>query len=55
MSMTERVHSLKTKHARLEQAIEAENSRPNPDIITLKSMKLEKLRVKEEIEKLVTH
>ncbi|MEE8189512.1 MAG: YdcH family protein [Kiloniellales bacterium] len=49
MIADERITSLRTKHAFLEQAIEEENQRPLPDDIRLSQLKREKLRVKDEI------
>jgi len=45
----ERVQVLKQKHAALEEAIRAEGRRPHPNDVRLKSMKVEKLRIKDEI------
>jgi hypothetical protein len=52
MSMYEHVDSLRTKHARLEQLIDDELHRPLPDQPTVSRLKKEKLRIKEEIERL---
>ena len=51
----ERVQVLKQKHATLEEAIRAETRRPHPDDIRLKSLKVEKLRIKDEIAGLTAH
>lgn len=51
----ERVQVLKQKHATLEEAIRAESRRPHPDDIRLKTFKVEKLKIKDEIEVLVPH
>jgi hypothetical protein len=51
----ERVQVLKQKHATLEEAIRAEGRRPHPDDVRLKSLKVEKLRIKDEINGLSTH
>ena len=51
----ERVQVLKQKHANLEEAIRTETRRPHPDDIRLKSLKVEKLRIKDEIAGLTTH
>ena len=52
MSMHEHVDSLRTKHARLEEMIDEEQHRPMPDQSTVSRLKKEKLRIKEEIERL---
>ena len=44
-----RMASLRDQHANLEHQIEREYSRPAPDEIALKTLKLQKLRVKEEL------
>ena len=52
MSVQEHVDSLRNKHAQLEHLIDEELHRPMPDQSTLVRMKKEKLRIKEEIERL---
>ena len=52
MSLHEHVDSLRAKHARLEQLIDDEQHRPLPDSTILVRLKREKLRLKEEIERL---
>lgn len=52
MSVQEHVDSLRHKHAHLEQLIDQEVHRPLPDQATVARMKKEKLRIKEEIERL---
>jgi hypothetical protein len=52
MSLHEHVDSLRTKHATLEQMIDEEQHRPLPDQVTLTRLKREKLRIKEEIQRL---
>jgi hypothetical protein len=52
MSMHEHVDSLRSKHARLEQLIDEELHRPLPDQTTVSRLKKEKLRIKDEIERL---
>ena len=52
MSMHEHVDSLRTKHARLEQLIDEEMHRPLPDQAAVTRLKKEKLRIKEEIERM---
>ncbi|WP_374764053.1 YdcH family protein [Yunchengibacter salinarum] len=55
MSMQTHVEALNSKHARIENAIHTEETRPNPDTIRLMQMKREKLRLKEEISRLKAH
>ena len=43
------ITALQTKHAGLEKQIHDELARPSPDLSTLKSLKLRKLRIKDEI------
>ncbi len=52
MSLDGRLGTLKDRHADLELRIAAEDHRPRPDSDTLTRLKLEKLRLKEEIERL---
>ena len=52
MSQQARIDSLKTRHASLDTRITEEDHRPQPDQGTLNRLKLEKLRVKEEMERL---
>jgi hypothetical protein len=52
MSLESRLESLKTRHASLESRIADEDQRPRPDADTLLRLKLEKLRLKEEMERL---
>ena len=52
MSVQEHVDSLRNKHAHLEHLIDEELHRPMPDQASLVRMKKEKLRIKEEIERL---
>lgn len=54
MSLQTRLESLKERHADLEGRIADEDQRPRPDSDVLMRLKLEKLRVKEEIERLRT-
>jgi hypothetical protein len=51
MPMQEYVDGLRSKHARLEQLIDEEMHRPRPDETALFRWKREKLRIKEEIER----
>jgi hypothetical protein len=52
MSLQARLDTLKDRHASLETRIVHEDQRPRPDGEALMRLKLEKLRVKEEIERL---
>jgi hypothetical protein len=52
MSLQSRIESLKTRHASLETRIADEDHRPRPDSDALSRLKLEKLRLKEEMERL---
>ena len=47
-----RLRSLEDKHAMLERQIASEDNRPKPDENQLGRLKREKLRLKEEIERL---
>ncbi len=49
------VTSLEQKHAYLEKAISEEIHRPVPDSVKLAKLKREKLRIKEEIGRFVSH
>ncbi len=52
MSLQARIESLTTRHASLEGKMCEEDSRPRPDDSMLSKLKLEKLRLKEELERL---
>jgi hypothetical protein len=52
MSLQSRIESLSNRHASLETRIFDEDHRPRPDDIALARLKVEKLRVKEEMERL---
>jgi hypothetical protein len=54
MTLHSRLESLKERHAALETRIAEEDQRPMPDSETLNWLKIEKLHVKEEIERLRT-
>jgi len=54
MSLQARIDSLKTRHASLDSMIVVEDQRPRPDAATLAKLKLEKLRLKEEMDRLRT-
>lgn len=52
MSLQSHIEALKDRHAGLESRISDEDHRPRPDSETLSRLKLEKLRLKEEMERL---
>ncbi len=52
MMNSPRLRSLEDKHAVLEARIGAQDSRPKPDDLELARLKREKLRLREEIERL---
>lgn len=54
MTLQAHLDTLKERHAALELRIADEDQRPRPDTETLARLKIEKLHVKEEIERLST-
>jgi len=52
MSQQARLDALKERHSSLEMRISDEDQRPRPDSEALNRLKIEKLHVKEEIERL---
>jgi len=52
MAMQSRLEALKARHAMLEDRIADEDHRPRPDSETLMRLKVEKLRLKEEMERI---
>lgn len=54
MNLQARLDALKERHASLEARILDEDQRPRPDSEMLTRLKIEKLRVKEEMERLRT-
>jgi len=52
MSLQARLDALKERHAALELRITDEDQRPRPDAEVLTRLKIEKLHVKEEMERL---
>jgi hypothetical protein len=52
MTLQTHLDSLKERHAALDARIAAEDQRPRPDSDALTRLKVEKLHVKEEIERL---
>ncbi len=54
MSLQSRIEALKTRHADLDTRLREEDSRPRPDTDLMVKLKLDKLRLKEELERLGT-
>jgi hypothetical protein len=54
MNFNPRLEALKDRHESLESRIFDEDHRPRPDSETLTRLKIEKLRIKEEMERLRT-
>ena len=54
MSLQARLESLKTRHASIDHRIILEDQRPRPDNSTLAKLKLEKLKLKEEMARLTS-
>jgi len=52
MMNSPRLRSLEDKHAVLERQIDQQDARPKPDELELMRLKREKLRLREEIERL---
>ena len=52
MTLQSRIDSLKDRHTHLDERIADEAGRPRPDSDELARIKLEKLRLKEEMERL---
>ncbi len=52
MNLQSRLDSLKTRHASLDSRITDEDHRPRPDTGVLAKLKLEKLRLKEEMDRI---
>ena len=53
MPLMQRIESLKKRHTDLDQHIRAESSRPMPDGLRLHKLKIEKLAIKENIDRLM--
>lgn len=49
------LEALRQRHADIETMIRAEYGRPRPDDLTLKRLKLEKLYVKEQLDRMRMH
>ncbi len=54
MSLYARLDALKERHASLESRIFDEDHRPQPDTETLSRLKIEKLQIKDEMERIRT-
>jgi hypothetical protein len=52
MNLQARLETLKDRHANIEARLASEDRRPAPDSDTITSLKREKLRLKEEMERL---
>jgi hypothetical protein len=52
MTLQSRIDSLRSRHAELESRLAEEDQRPRPDADVMLRLKLEKLRLKEEMERL---
>lgn len=52
MSIEDRLESLRTKHAVLEEELENESHRPYPDDVHIHELKRQKLRLKDEMHRL---
>jgi len=55
MSLELHVQTLNQKHAEIDTVITQEEHRPHPDSIRLMQLKKEKLRLKEQLNKLTKH
>jgi uncharacterized protein len=55
MSVAQRIETLKTRHSSVDRELVLESQRPLPNAIMVRSLKREKLRLKDEIERLVSH
>lgn len=54
MSLQDRIESLRAKHAALESAIALETRRPLPDERAIADLKRQKLRIKDELNRMAT-
>lgn len=52
MSLSAHLHELSEKHRQLERRIEEEEARPGSDDLTIRRLKQEKLKLKDEIARL---
>ena len=49
MSTPERIESLKSKHAKLDERLLSEKARPMPDESVLQTIKVQKLQIKDQL------
>ncbi|TCD04112.1 DUF465 domain-containing protein [Erythrobacteraceae bacterium CFH 75059] len=49
MHRSSHMQTLETRHAGLEERLRQEQSRPFPDAVTIKQLKQQKLRIKEQL------
>jgi hypothetical protein len=54
MALSAHLHELSEKHRQLDRRIEEEMSRPGSDDVEIRRMKQQKLKIKEEIDRLST-
>jgi len=52
MTAGEQIEALKARHAQLENRLEEETKRPHPDPLAVAQIKKEKLRLKDELQRL---
>ncbi|MBV6633367.1 MAG: DUF465 domain-containing protein [Alphaproteobacteria bacterium] len=55
MSIAQRIETLRSRHSVVDQELSSEVQRPWPNSTTVRRLKREKLRIKDEIERLGTH
>ena len=55
MSSEERVDALKAKHAALDAALDQERCRPIPNSTAISELKRQKLKIKDELHRIVHH
>ncbi len=55
MTKEEHTASLRARHAELEEALETESHRSNPDQVAIKEIKKHKLRIKDELARIDAH
>lgn len=55
MSMTSHIQELRRKHASLSEQVELEQRNPSSDGLHIAELKKQKLKIKEEIERLSIH
>lgn len=55
MALENRIDSLKSRHGKLETALDMEKARPYPNEVEIHTLKKEKLRIKDELKNLTHH